>query len=165
MKNLLTLAKLDENSGKLPESVFSANLLLEELLDPYYEIAAEKGVSLSADFQSGVSLRANRESITQLFSILLDNAAKYTPSGGGIEASLSENGKHVVFALRNTCDIPEDTNLRKLFDRFYRCDSARTQKDGGCGIGLSAAQAIVHAHGGTITASREGDSILFTVKL
>lgn len=165
MKNLLTLAKLDESSGKLPESVFSANLLLEELLDPYYEIAEEKGVSLSAGFQSGVSLRANRESITQLFSILLDNAAKYTPSGGKIEASLSENGKHVVFELRNTCDIPEETDLSKLFDRFYRCDSARTQKDGGCGIGLSAAQAIVRAHGGTISVGREGDTILFTVKL
>lgn len=165
MKNLLTLAKLDESSGKLPESVFSANLLLEELLDPYYEITAEKGIALSADFQDGVSLRANRESITQLFSILLDNAAKYTPSGGKIEAALSGNGRHVVFSLRNTCEIPEDMDLTKLFDRFYRCDSARTQKDGGCGIGLSAAQAIAQAHGGTITASREGDTILFSVKL
>lgn len=165
MKNLLTLAKLDEGGGKLPESVFSASLLLEELTYPYYEIAADREITLSADYQNGVMLRANRESIMQLFSILLDNAAKYTPSGGRIEAALSGSGKHAVFQVRNTCDMPRDTDLTKLFDRFYRCDSARTQKDGGCGIGLSAARAIVQAHGGTITASREGDLILFTVKL
>lgn len=166
MQNLLTLAKMDESAGRLPISTFSVNLLLEELLYPYDEIAADREISLHTEFQPDVMLHANRESIMQMFSILLDNAAKYTPPGGQIEAVLEAKGKHIVFQVKNTCDMPQEVDLAKLFDRFYRCDSARTQKDGGYGIGLSAARAIVQAHGGTITASREADDvILFTVKL
>lgn len=72
----------------------------------------------------------------------------------------------MVFQIENTCELPEGLDLEKLFDRFYRCDSARTQKDGGYGIGLSAAQAIVHAHGGAITVDTEdGNMIRFIVKL
>lgn len=166
MQNLLVLAKMDESAGRLPASTFSASLLLEELVHPYYEIAAEKGISLQTGLQPDVTLHANRESIMQLFSILLDNAAKYTPPGGHISVLLASKGKHVMFQMENTCCSLQEIDFAKLFDRFYRCDSARTQKDGGYGIGLSAAQAIVHAHGGTISASAEKDrTILFSVRL
>lgn len=166
MQNLLALAKMDESGGKLPASTFSANLLLEEVLHPYYEIADERGISLQVNFQPNVMLHANRESIMQLFSILLDNAAKYTPSGGYIAVSLASKGKRMTFRVENTCNTLQEMDISKIFDRFYRCDSARTQKDGGCGIGLSAAQAIVHANGGTITASTEStNTIRFVVKL
>lgn len=165
MQNLLALAKIDESNIRLPASNFSVNLLLEELLYPYYEIAADRKVSLQTNFQPDVMLHANRESIMQLFSILLDNAAKYTPPDGRIEAALASRGKHITFQIQNTCNNLQEINLTKLFDRFYRCDSARTQRDGGYGIGLSAAQAIVHANGGTITASAEAGTILFVVRL
>ena len=165
MQNLLTLAKMDEHSIDLPKSNFSVNLLLEELLNPYYEIVADRGISVQVNFQPDVTLYANRESMMQLFSILLDNAAKYTPNNGHIEADLSSKGKHTTFQIQNTCNDLREADLTKLFDRFYRCDSARTQKDGGYGIGLSAARAIVHANGGTITASAEAGTILFVVRL
>lgn len=166
MQNLLVLARMDENVGKLSTSTFSVNLLLDELLYPYHEIAAEHQVTLETNLRPNTFLQANRESITQLFSILLDNAAKYTPAGGTISVSLSLKGTTTVFQIENTCELPEGLDLEKLFDRFYRCDSARTQKNGGYGIGLSAAQAIVHAHGGTITADTEdGNTIRFIVKL
>lgn len=165
MQNLLTLAKMDERSIDLPKSNFSVNLLLEELLNPYYEITADRGISIQTDFQQDVMLLANRESIMQLFSILLDNAVKYTPANGCIEASLISQGKHIAFQVQNTCNDLQEIDLTKLFDRFYRCDSARTQKNGGYGIGLSAAQAIVHANGGTITASAGDGAILFVVRL
>ncbi|MDE7000334.1 MAG: HAMP domain-containing histidine kinase [Lachnospiraceae bacterium] len=166
MQNLLTLAKMDESGGKLPASTFSANLLLEELLHPYYEIAAEKGISLQTDVQPDVMLHANRESIMQLFSILLDNAVNYTPFDGHITVLLASKGKRMIFQIENTCDTLKEMDVAKLFDRFYRCDSARTQKNGGYGIGLSAARAIVHAHGGSITVDKEEDTaIRFMVKL
>ena len=134
--------------------------------DPYYEIAAEKGISLQTDVQPDIMLHANRESIMQLFSILLDNAAKYTPSGGYIAVLLASKGKRMIFQIENTCDTLKEIDVAKLFDRFYRCDSARTQNDGGYGIGLSAARAIVHAHGGSITVDKEEENaIRFMVKL
>lgn len=166
MQNLLTLAKMDESSGELPASSFSVNLLLEEVLHPYYEIAADRGISIETNFQLNVMFQANRESIMQLFSILLDNAVKYTPPDGYIAVTLALKGRHMILQVKNTCNFIQEMDITKLFDRFYRCDSARTQKDGGYGIGLSAAQAIAHAHGGTITVSIEDvNAILFTVKL
>lgn len=74
MQNLLALAKMDENIGKLPVAQLSANLLLDELLPPYYELAAEKQITLQCNLQPNVLVQANRESIMQLVSILLDNA-------------------------------------------------------------------------------------------
>lgn len=166
MQNLLVLAKMDENTSKLPVSTFSVNLLLDELLYPYYEIAAQREISLETELRPDTFLQANRESIAQLFSILLDNAVKYTPAGGTISVFLSLKGNTTVFQIKNTCELPDGLDLEKLFDRFYRCDSARTQKNGGYGIGLSAARAIVQAHGGTITASTEdGTALCFWVKL
>lgn len=166
MQNLLVLARMDESAGRPAASAFSAGPLLEELLDPYYEIAAERQISIRTDLQPDVTLQANRESIAQLFSILLDNAVRYTPAGGAISLLLTKKGSTAVFQIRNTCVLPDDLDVERLFDRFYRCDSARTQRDGGCGIGLSAARAIAEAHGGTVTAKMEdGDAISFTVRL
>ena len=79
MQNLLVLAKMDEGSGSLPTSEFSLSLLTGEVLDFYQEAAAAKGICLNAVIQPDVMLRANRESIVQLLSVLLDNAVQYTP--------------------------------------------------------------------------------------
>ena len=72
----------------------------------------------------------------------------------------------MVLRVKNTCEKLPEGEPEKLFDRFYRGDSARTQKSGGYGIGLSVAQAIVEVHKGTITAEYEdGNRIAFTVRI
>ena len=73
--------------------------------------------------------------------------------------------KNTYFEISNFCETLPECPADKLFDRFYRVDSARTQKSGGYGIGLSAARSIVEAHGGIISAEyQEGKSITFKVK-
>ena len=167
MQNLLVLAKMDEGSGSLPTSEFSLSLLAGEVLDFYQEAAAAKGICLDAAIQPEVTLRANRESIVQLLSVLLDNAVQYTPADGSIRAILTKEKNGIVFQVENSVDTPPEGDLERLFDRFYRGDPARTQKSGGYGIGLSAARAVAEAHGGTITARCDGPraTIIFTVKL
>ncbi|MGI6029341.1 MAG: sensor histidine kinase [Candidatus Heteroscillospira sp.] len=166
MQNLLTLAKMDEGIGNFPMSDFSAGLLLEEALDPYYETAEARQLKLQTEIDRDLALRANRDNIMQLISILLDNAVKYTPDGGEIIVSLKHD-KGVVLRLENTCITPPEDDLERLFDRFYRGDTARTQRSGGYGIGLSAARAIAQAHGGTVLAGYDNPRkmIVFTVKL
>ena len=167
MQNLLALARMDEGGARLPMSEFSMELLLEEALDLFREAAEGRGIALHADIQPGSTLRANRESILQLASILLDNAAKYTPAGGGIWLSCERTERRLLLRVKNTCQPIPPKELERLFDRFYRGDAARTQSGGGYGIGLSAARAIAEAHGGSITASCEADppSITFSVTL
>ena len=92
-----------------------------------------------------------------------------------ISAKLSGNDKNIALSIANTCE-PID-HPEKLFDRFYRGDSARTQKNGGYGIGLSVAQAIAELHKGTITAENitgtspdnpdinTDNMLMFTVKI
>ena len=167
MQNLLVLAKMDEGGGSLPTAEFSLSLLTGEVLDFYQEAAAAKGIALRSVVQPEVMLRANRESIVQLLSVLLDNAVQYTPADGTIQVVLTKEKSGIVFQVENSVETPPEGDLERLFDRFYRGDPARTQKSGGYGIGLSAARAVAEAHGGTITARYDGPraTMMFTVKL
>lgn len=150
MQNLLMLAKMDESSAKLPMCSFDISTAAEDTVNAFIEPAALKGVMIEQDIQKGLQLNGNHDSIVQLITVLLDNAVKYTESGGMIRAKLSGNDKNITLIIANTCE-PID-HPEKLFDRFYRGDSARTQKNGGYGIGLSVAQAIAELHKGSITA-------------
>ncbi len=89
--------------------------------------------------------------IQRMFSNLLDNAIKYTPSGGSVTVSIAEKDNQVMVSFKDTgCGIsPGD--LPRVFERFYRCDQSRSQA--GVGLGLSLARAIARAHGGDITAT------------
>lgn len=175
MQNLLMLAKMDESSTKLPMCSFDISTAAEDTVNAFIEPAALKGVMIEQDIQKGLQLNGNRDSIVQLITVLLDNAVKYTESGGTISAKLSGNDKNIALSIANTCE-PID-HPEKLFDRFYRGDSARTQKNGGYGIGLSVAQAIAELHKGTITAENitgtspdnpdinTDNMLMFTVKI
>ncbi len=167
MQNLLVLAKMDEGGGALPTAEFSLSLLTGEVLDFFKEPAAAKGITLRSVIQPDVMLRANRESIVQLLSVLLDNAVQYTPAEGSIQVVLTKEKSGIVVQVENSVETPPEGDLERLFDRFYRGDPARTQKSGGYGIGLSAARAVAEAHGGTITArcDRPRATMIFTVKL
>lgn len=165
MQNLLTLAKMEEGNQELPMADFSISGLSEESLQPFYESAALRGILIETDIQPEVYIHANREYIQRLLSILFDNAVKYTNSGGTITVSLQKTDK-ISLQVKNTCGELPQQSADKLFDRFSRGDSARTQKSGGYGIGLSAAQAIVAAQKGSIAAKYlDAHTILFVVKL
>lgn len=165
MQNLLTLSKMEENTAKLNREDFCASRLLEESLHPYYEMAALNQISIQAEIQPEIKLHADQAHITQLFSILLDNAVKYTNPGGQIIVTLQKPDKTAILRVKNTCSELPGAEPEKLFDRFYRGDSARTQKSGGYGIGLSVARAIVETGKGSIHASYEdGPSVCFTVR-
>ena len=102
--------------------------------------------------------------IQRMLSNLLDNAIKYTPSGGQVTISLSEKDGRILVSVQDTgCGIsPGD--LPRIFERFYRCDQSRSKP--GIGLGLSLAWAIARAHGGDITAtSMSGQGSTFTVTL
>ena len=150
MQNLLMLAKMDESSTKLPMCEFDISTAAEDTVSAFIEPAALKGIMIEQNTKKGIRLSGNRDSIVQLMTVLLDNAVKYTESGGVIRAELYGSEKNITLSIANTCE-PID-HPEKLFDRFYRGDSARTQKNGGYGIGLSVAQAIAELHKGSITA-------------
>lgn len=163
MQNLLTLAKMDEDSAKIPMCDFDLSTAAEDTVSAFIEPAAQKGIMIDIRTESGVTLRGSKEHIIQLLTVLMDNAVKYTCSGGEISYTLTKQDKAVIMQIKNTCEHIE--NPDKLFDRFYRGDSARTQKNGGYGIGLSVAQSIVQLHKGSIGAESGEDFLAFKIRL
>lgn len=162
MQNLLTLARLDENTPAPDRTMLSLSDLTREAAETFRTPAELKKLRLETEIGEKVEVLGNRQQLQQLLSTLLDNAVKYCPEGGAIRVKLRQEDR-AVLAIANTVG-EERPPLDRLFDRFYRADSARSQK-GGFGIGLSAAQAIVRQHKGEIGAAYQGDEIVFTVKL
>ena len=162
-QNLLTLAKTDEIGTELRRESLSFSELTRESLEMFRASAELKKLSIRAEIEEGIRLQADRQQIRQLLSILLDNAVKYCPEGGTLSVNLQKEGK-TVLRIANTVS-EKNADPQRFFDRFYRADSSRSRETGGYGIGLSAAQAIVRLHGGSISAAYEGEKIVFTVRL
>jgi signal transduction histidine kinase len=89
--------------------------------------------------------------LQRMLSNLLDNAIKYTPSGGSVTVSLEEKGEQRVISVQDTGIGISPSELPRIFERFYRCDRSRSQV--GIGLGLSLARAIARAHNGELTAT------------
>lgn len=166
MTNLLTLAKLDEEIP-LPTEIVNVSEIANELLPVYCEEAQNRTLDFCAQVEPDVVVHTNPDSFRQMITILLDNAVKYTPEGGTVRLSLTKEGNHIQLVEENTCDPSLEPDPERLFERFYRGDSARTQgKDSsGYGIGLSAARAICENFGGRLTAEYPtGEWIRFTAR-
>ena len=166
MSNLLTLAKLDEEIP-LPTETVNISDVTSELLPVYAEEAQTRHIPFSVQIEPDIIIQTNKDSFRQMITILLDNALKYTLEGGNIHLSLVKDGRHIQIVTENTCDTSLEPDPERLFERFYRGDTARTQKkESGYGIGLSAARAICENFGGKLTAEYfAADSIRFTARL
>lgn len=153
MQNLLALAKADENQNVMRMEEFSFSSEILEALEAFSEPMRMKELNLTTQIEPYLSLRADREQIRRLLSVLLDNAVKYAPPKGEVLISCKCDGKKIDFTVRNQCEKLPDCPAEKLFDRFYRSDAARTRETGGYGIGLSIAKTIMESHKGTICAA------------
>jgi signal transduction histidine kinase len=132
-----------------------------ELFDP---IAREKGIRLISQVPDSVTIPGDIHGLQRMIVNLLENAIKYTPSGGTVTASLHDNNGHIVIVVHDTGIGISGSDLPHIFKRLYRCDASRSQA--GFGLGLSLSLAVAQAHGGDITAaSRPGEGSMFTVSL
>ncbi len=166
MSNLLTLAKLDEEIP-LPKELVNVSEVTKELLPVYQDDAKKRNLNLNVQIESNITTQTNKEGFRQVLTILLDNALKYTPDNGDIHLSLTRKGRYIQIIEENTCDPSLEPDPERLFERFYRGDSARTQgkESSGYGIGLSAARAMCENFGGKLTAEYPStESIRFTAR-
>jgi len=151
----------------LTKEIVDINEVANELLPAYKEETKIRSLHFNAHIESDITVLINKDSFRQMLTILLDNAMKYTPEEGDIRLSITRDGNHVQITLENTCDTPLEPDPERLFERFYRGDSARTQEkeSSGYGIGLSAARAICENFDGKLSAEyTSAESIRFIAR-
>lgn len=164
-EKLVFLSRMDEDTKEqLNKSNFDLSYALEDTIDVYESLEQISHLNVDTEITPGISIFADEGMIRRCFSLLIDNAIKYTNEGGWIEIRLSGE-KHPVFTIANSCEEITPGEHPEFFDRFYRSDKSRNSKTGGFGIGLSVVYAIIQAHGFTINASSPDDkSIIFTIR-
>ena len=152
VQSLVTLSRMDEDASPLRFQPFSVSDAARETVDSFRDFAESNGHLLQARITPGCTFCGDEYAVRQLISILLDNAVKYASPGLPICFALRAEKKGIVLRTENPCENADALELNKLFDRFYRADTARSS--GGFGIGLSIARSIAEGHRGTIRAER-----------
>jgi len=163
---LLTLAKF--TSSKPPVSLVSLALepLIQELVDELILLADDRQITLKFESQPVPLVLGDAQWIKQALINLLDNALRYTPSGGSVTVRLQTVGREVAIAVEDTGHGIEPENIPHLFERFYRTDWARAKDAGGTGLGLPIVKEIMEAHGGSISVASQVDKgSVFTLRL
>ena len=153
--DMLSLTKLDSNKVMEEKSSFNFSKVLDSILLGFEAVVFENDIILETEIQENVNLKANKEEIKKLCSILLDNALKYTNSSGKIDVILYEEKNKVYLKVKNTGDGIKKEDLERIFERFYRADTSRSRETGGYGLGLSIAKSIVDSHNGRIYAESD----------
>jgi two-component system, OmpR family, sensor histidine kinase ArlS len=148
VEKLLFLARTDKNTQKLQKETFPINELIDEIIketrmiDENHVIINNKNDSLSVN--------ADRKLIKQALRIFIDNSIKYTPQGGTIKVNSFVQRRFLNITIEDSGIGISKEDLPHIFDRFYRCDKARSRQSGGTGLGLSIAKWIIGKHKGSI---------------
>lgn len=150
---MVTLCRMDEETPTLSPARFSLSEAVLDTVSEFSALADTRGKRLEACVSPDLAITADEGAIRRLLAILLDNAVKYCDDGGIIHVALAAGRHSAVLTVENDFAAVDETELTRLFDRFYRADRARTA-GGGFGLGLSIAQATVTAHRGELTAYR-----------
>src|SRR6266566_606792 len=111
-------------------------------------------------------VQADPDMLSRVFSNLCNNALRHTPSGGSVTIDATPQNDHLLVSVTDTGEGIPPAALPRIFERFYRGDSARQSSTGGSGLGLAIVRAIVEAHGGTVHAENapgDGARIVFTL--
>jgi len=152
VNKLLALASVEDEQLKMQRNLFDMSGAVAEALSEMEAAAMEKGLALHKEIEQGIEIESDREYVRKVLYILLDNAVKYTDGGGEVTVSLKKERRHVTCAVRNSGDGIPPENLPYIFDRFYRCDPARSSENSGYGLGLSIAKAVANQLGAKLTA-------------
>lgn len=164
--DMLLLAKAEQGQMPLQAGTIDLAAEVQSLLEYYGILAEERQIHLTT--QGNGRTHGNRLMLRRAISNLLSNALRHTPHGGRIQVNIkpATDPARLYLTVHNTGNAIAPEHLPKLFDRFYRVDTARTAHEAGTetgegsGLGLAITRAILHAHGGTVTVtSTDGETV------
>ncbi len=165
--DLLSLSRIESGEAVSKRETVFVGEVLSASMNRLFPSAERKGLRFGTrKVEPGLKILGDPEALNQIFDNLIDNAIKYTESGGRVEVSLfQKNGKVVIEVEDDGVGIPAE-DLPRIFERFYRVDKARSRELGGTGLGLSIVRHLAQAlQGEARVRSRLGVGSVFSVLL
>ena len=146
---VLSIARL-QAAGTAPDPVlFDPSDLAANISELYEPLCEDKGIDFAAEFTKDLQARGNREFLAQALANILDNAVKYTPSGGAIMLRVRRRSSgEVEFSVTDTGPGVPESDRERVVERFVRLENSRNEP--GAGLGLSLVAAVAEAHGGRL---------------
>jgi two-component system phosphate regulon sensor histidine kinase PhoR len=170
-EDLLTLAQVEAADFKLTLQPLRARALVEDAADSLAPMVVDAGMEMEIGETVNDVVMADPDALQQVFGNLVENATKYGRSGGRLRLGArrrmtKERDERVEFFVQDFGPGVPSEHQRRIFERFYRVDKARSRESGGTGLGLSIAKHIVNAHGGDIRVQSElGHGAMFAFTL
>ncbi|HRZ41243.1 MAG TPA: ATP-binding protein [Bacteroidales bacterium] len=168
VNDLETISKLETGELQLDTRDFDLLDLIEEVIE-FMEMKARKReitIACAETYEGPVMVHADKDRIRQVLVNLIDNAIKYSDPGGRAKISLFDMDDHILFEITDEGIGIEESDIPRLFERFYRTGQARSRKQSGSGLGLAIAKHIMEAHRQTIhVRSKPGVGTTFALTL
>ena len=156
-EDIARVSRAEEHQLELRPRHVHPQQLLESAIQAAAPGFTAKNITLHiADGDNAPDVDVDAERIGEVLANLLENALRHTPAGGTVTLAAARDGNAAVLTITDTGDGLEPDELERIFERFYRTDTARSRDRGGSGIGLTISRAIVEVHGGTLRAESEG---------
>jgi two-component system sensor histidine kinase SenX3 len=162
--DLLDLSRLEFDGSARREPV-STRQVVEEAVDGVRHLADQRGVKIRSSAADEVA-DLDRPQVMRALANLLENAVKYSDHGSIVEIDAEVESPSVRFTIRDGGIGIPSADLERIFERFYRVDTARSRSTGGTGLGLSIVRHVAQNHGGEVlVTSREGEGSTFVLVL
>jgi signal transduction histidine kinase len=147
--NLLALTQYEKTNGTIPFGSVSLAKVIDEAAKSVHGQVKKKEIIITKKIQD-VSINGNQDRLRELFTILLDNAIKYSPQNSKVTIETVTKGKFVTVFVKDEGIGIAKKELPNIFDRFYRADTSRSKHVEGFGLGLSIAKKIITLHKGIV---------------
>ncbi len=166
VRELIDLSKIESPRGIAEKTPTDLGELVHEVTSSFTQLAASKKLELNEHVPENIPpIFGDKEQLSTLIRNLIDNAIRYTPSGGRIEVKLASNGNYIDLVIADDGIGMAKREIPRIFERFYRVDKARSRETGGTGLGLSIVKHIAENHNATIDVdSSLGIGSTFTVR-
>lgn len=168
VNDLLKLSRMDSEEYELNREFVDFNKFFSAIIERF-EFSKSQSVQFQRQFaDESLFVEIDPDKMTQVIDNIISNALKYSPDGGTVRFGIEKAEDDILVSIADEgMGIPQDM-VKRIFDRFYRADRARSRAMGGTGLGLAIAKEMIQAHGGTIWAESEegkGTTIFFTLPL
>lgn len=165
INELFDVARFNSEKIVLEKEELNLNLMLEQIIDDFYPTLRELNKSIKLNYNESISINGDPDKLSRVFNNLIKNAISYSKEESEVIINLKKDNNNAIVEVINKGKQISKEKLSKIFEKFYRLDSARTSRTGGSGLGLAIAKDIVELHNGTIIAESNEEETTFQVTL